>query len=97
MDSGCGDSCKRSTDLTTAARKVELLQRVMGDPPPQGGDFSDWFIRWLDLTGECEQARGRLIDGDIKVAVFLKRAPRSSETVLCLRVRSWQTSKTSSL
>ena len=48
----------------------------MGDHPPQGGDFSDWFIRWLDLIGECEQARGRLIDDYIKVAVLLERVPK---------------------
>ena len=32
-----------------------------------------WFTRWLDLIGECEQARGRLTDDDFKVAVLLKR------------------------
>ena len=43
----------------TAKRKVGLLERVMEDEPPQGGDFSDWFTKWLDLIGVCEQARGR--------------------------------------
>ena len=43
-----------------------------------GGSSSpvrSWFTRWLDLIGECEQARGRLTDDDIKVAVLLKRVP----------------------
>ena len=47
----------------------------MGDQPAPGVDFSDWFLKWLDFVGECEQARGRMIDDDIKVAVMLKRSP----------------------
>ena len=52
----------------TATRKVGLLERVMDDQPTHGEDFGDWFLKWLDLVGECEQARGRTIDDDIKVA-----------------------------
>ena len=59
----------------TATRKVGLLERVMDDQPAPGMDFGDWFLRWLDLVGECEKARGRMIDDDIKVAVMLKRSP----------------------
>ena len=62
--------------LDTATSKVGLLERVMEDHPPQGGDFSDWFTRWLDLIGEYEQWRWRLVDDDIKVPVLLRRAPR---------------------
>ena len=73
MNSRSGDSCTRGTDLTqTATRVVVLLVRVMEDHPPQAGDFRDWFMRWLD---ECEHARGRLIDDDIKVTVF-QRVPK---------------------
>ena len=40
----------------------------MDDQPAPGMNFGDWFLRWLDLVGECEKARGRMIDDDIKVA-----------------------------
>ena len=50
----------------TATRKVGLLERVMDDQPAPGMDFGAWFLRWLDLVGECEKARGRMIDDDIK-------------------------------
>ena len=50
----------------TATRKVGLLERVMDDQPAPGMDFGDLFLRWLDLVGECEKARGRMIDDDIK-------------------------------
>ena len=60
----------------TATRKVGLLERVMDDQPAPGMDFGDWFLRWLDLVGECEKARGRMIDDDIKVAVMPKRSPK---------------------
>ena len=73
MDSRCGESCTRSTDLTQQREKLELLERVMEDHPPQGRDVNVWFMRGLDLIGECEQARGRLIDDDIKVEVVPKR------------------------
>ena len=60
----------------TATRKVGLLERVMDDQPAPGMDFGDWFLRWLDLVGECEKARGRMIDDDIKVALMLKRSTK---------------------
>ena len=28
----------------------------------------DWFLRFLYLVGKCEQARGRMIDDDMKVS-----------------------------
>ena len=56
----------------TATRKVGLLERVKDDQPAPGMDFGDCFLRWLDLVGACEKARGRMIDGDIKVAVMLR-------------------------
>ena len=56
----------------------------MDDQPAPGADFSDWFLRWLDLVGECEQARGRVIDDDIKVAVMLKRSPKELRDHLML-------------
>ena len=62
----------------TATRKVGLLERVMDDQPAPGMDFGDWFLRWLDLVGECEKARGRMIDDDIKMAVMLKRSPQGA-------------------
>ena len=40
----------------TATRKVGLLEVAMDDQPAPGVDFSDRFIRWLDLVGECEQS-----------------------------------------
>ena len=58
----------------TATRKLGLLQSVMDDQPAPGVDFGDWFLRWLDLVGEREQARGHMIDDDSKVAVLLKRS-----------------------
>ena len=60
----------------TATRKVGLLERVINDQPAPRMDFGDWFLSWLDLVGECEKARGRMIDDDIKVAVMLKRSPK---------------------
>ena len=48
----------------------------MDDQPVPRMDFGDWFLRWLDLVGECEKARGRMIDDDINVAVMLKRSPK---------------------
>ena len=81
----------------TATRKVGLLERVMDDQPAPGMDFGDWFLRWLDLFGECEKARGRMIDDDINVAVMLKRSPRSLDITSCWRVHSWQTWNSSSL
>ena len=60
----------------TATRKLVLLESVMGDQPAPGMDFGDWFLRWLDLVGECEEARGLMIDDDTKVAVTLKRSPK---------------------
>ena len=47
----------------------------MDDQPAFGVDFSDWFLWWLNLVGECEQARGRMIDYDMKVVVMLGRSP----------------------
>ena len=38
---------------------------------------------WLDLIGECEQARGRLIE-DMKVAVLLKSVPKEIRDRLVL-------------
>ena len=66
----------REYEPDTATRKVGLLERVMDDQPAPGMDFGDWFLRWLDLVGECEKARGRMIDDDIKLAVMLKRSPK---------------------
>ena len=43
-----------------------------------------WFVRWQDLIGECEQARGRLIGDDIKVAVLLERVPKDLRDHLVL-------------
>ena len=68
----------------TATRKVGLLERVMDDQPAPGIDFGDWFLRWLDLVGGCEKARGRMIDDDIKVAVMLKRSPKELRDYLVL-------------
>ena len=70
--------------------QLAVLGRQEGTPQEgthQGGDFGEWFIRWLDLIGEYDQARGRLIDDETKVAVLLKRFPRNSETILFFRVR----------
>ena len=39
----------------TATRKVGLLERVMDDQPAPRMDSGDWFLRWLDLVGECEK------------------------------------------
>ena len=58
----------------TATRKVGLLERVMDDQSAPGVDFSEWCLKWLDLVGDCEQARGRMIDDE--VAVMLKRSPK---------------------
>ena len=68
----------------TATRKVGLLERVMDDQQAPGMDFGAWFLRWLDLVGECEKARGRMIDDDIKVAVMLKRSPKELRDHLVL-------------
>ena len=68
----------------TATSKVGLLERVMDDQPAPGMDFGDWFLRWLDLVGECGKARGRMIDDDIKVAVMLKRSPKELRDHLVL-------------
>ena len=58
----------------------------MDDQPTLGVDFGDWFLWWLDLVGEFEEARERMIDDDIKVTVLLKetsqgaqRSPRAQE------------------
>ena len=56
----------------------------MDDQPALGMDFGDWFLRWVDLVGECEKARGRMIDDDIKVAVMLKRSPKELRDHLVL-------------
>ena len=68
----------------TATRKVGLLERVMDDQPAPGMDFGDWFLRWLDLVGECEKARCRMIDDEIRVAVMLKRSPKELRDHLVL-------------
>ena len=47
---------------------------MLDDQLAPGVDFSDGVLKWLDLVGECEQARSRMIDDDIKVAVMLKRS-----------------------
>ena len=60
----------------TKTRKVRLLEIVLDDQPAPGMDFGDWFLRRLDLVGECEKARARKVDDDIKVAVMLKRSPK---------------------
>ena len=56
----------------------------MDDQPAPGVDFIGWFLKWLDLVGECEQARGRMIDDDMKVAVMLKRSPKELRDHLVL-------------
>ena len=40
---------------------------------------------WLDLVGEREQARGRMIDDDKKAAVMLKRSPKELRDHFCAR------------
>ena len=69
----------------TATRKIGLLESAMEDHPLQGRDLSDWFIRWLDLIGVCEQARGRLIDvdDDIKIAILLKKRSLRNSEITC--------------
>ena len=67
----------------TAKRKVGLL--MMDDQPAPASDFSEWFRKWLDLVGECEQARGRMIDDDKKGAVVLKRSPKELRDHLVLK------------
>ena len=37
----------------------------MDDQLAPGMDFGEWFFRWLDLVGECEEERGRMICDDI--------------------------------
>ena len=74
----------REYEPDTATRKVGLLERVMDDQPAPGMDFGDWFLRWLDLVGECEKARGCMIDDAIKVAVMLKRSPKELRDHLVL-------------
>ena len=64
----------------------------MDDQPATGVDFIDWFLKWLDLFGECKQARDRMIDADR----CSRDLPRSSEITLCSRAQSWQMSETSS-
>ena len=76
-----------------ARRKVGLLERVMDDQPAPGVDFSERLLMWLDLVGECEQACGRMMDDDIKVAVVLKRSPNELRDHLVLESHSWQMSK----
>ena len=56
----------------------------MDDQPAPGVDFSDWFLKWLHLVGECEQARGCMIDDDMEVAVMLKRPPKELKDHLVL-------------
>ena len=70
----------------TTTRKVGLLERVMDDQPAPEMDFGDWFLRWLDLVGECEKARGRMIDDDIsggdaqEISQGAQRSPRVGES-----------------
>ena len=58
----------------------------MDDQPAPGMDFGDWFFRWLDLVGECEKARGRMIDDDIsggdaqEISQGAQRSPRVGES-----------------
>ena len=59
----------------------------MNDQTAQGVGFSDWFLKWLDLVGECEQARGRMIYGDTKVAMMPKRSPKELRDYLVLESR----------
>ena len=59
----------------TAMRNVGLPERVTDDQLASGVDFGDWFLRCMDLVGECAQARRRMIDDDIKVAAPPKRSP----------------------
>ena len=74
----------REQKSDTATRKVGLLERVVDDQHAPGMDFGDWFLRWKDLVGECEKARGRMIDDDMKVAVMLKRSPKELRDHLVL-------------
>ena len=77
-----------------ATSKVGLLEKVMDDQPAPGMDFGDWFLRWLDLVGECEKARGRMIDDDIKGSQEIsQRAQRSPRA----RAHSWRTWSSNSL
>ena len=68
----------------TATRKAGLLERAMDDEPAAEVDFSDWFLRWLDLVGDCDQARVRINDDDIKVAMMRKRSPKKLRDHLVL-------------
>ena len=58
----------------------------MDDQPAPEMDFRDWFLRWLDLVGECEKARGRMIDDDIsggdaqEISQGAQRSPRVGES-----------------
>ena len=84
----------REHKLDTAMRTVGLLERVMDDQLALRVDFSDWFLSWLDLVGECEQARGRMIDDDKKVAVMLICCPKElREITLCSRAHSYKRRK----
>ena len=60
----------------TSSRTVSLLEAVMEDKPRGTEDFSVWYYRWLELIRQAEQARGKLIDDDIKCAVATRRSPK---------------------
>ena len=71
------NGCTGSTNLIEQREKWVCWKRVMDDQPAPRMDFGDWFLRWLDLVGECEKARGRTIDDDIKVALVLEESTAS--------------------
>ena len=48
----------------------------MSSEPKHGQSFSDWFHGYLQLIQECERAREKRLDDDIKCACALKRAPK---------------------
>ena len=69
----------------TSSRTVSLLEDVMEDKPRGTEDFSVWYYRWLELIRQAEQARGKLIDDDIKCAVATRRSPKELREHLILQ------------
>ncbi len=71
----CGGGCTWSIGRT---RRLERLacSRPTWRTSRVARDSSVWYYRWLELIRQAEQARGGLIDDDIKCAVATRRSPR---------------------
>ncbi len=69
-----------------SSRTVSWLEAVIENKPESSEDFSAWYYRWIEMFRQAEQARGKLIDDDIKRTIATWGCRESCENAACTGV-----------